>query len=747
MINTKRIHLPPAISALAGSSKSFANRLYRDQIRILNFIVRKYLKHKSLYRSGILSLTVLYVLRQFQKVFYPSYFSKNKAIPPIQNPTPNDNIALNSPKNEINPEFFSDLKKIVKIIIPGFWSKEFGTLILHTAFLVLRTLLSVYTASLDGEIVYNMVGLNIRGFIFGLCKWMLVSIPATITNSSLEYFQKLLSLQFRKRLTDNINDIYFKGRNFYAISNLDSRIKNIDQIIVVDVQKFCSSLTLLYSNLVKPSLDFVIYNSLLYRRIGPETLFAASAIIQLSTSLLRALTPPFGALVAQEQKLEGDLYFAHARTLANSEEIALWKGHLYEKQFVLNTYNRLIRHVDRVFKLHIFYGMVEDFVIKYLWGSIGFLTCAAPIFAHKWAVAHNFPEDTLIEDAVSNGLGGGIDISGDIVSSRARDFVTNRRLLLSASDSVGRIIYMYKDILILSGQTSRISQLLSVLDDVSHDRFVNTPITHSTIETPNLEKPLDISSSPVSSSGSLPEVDLSKRGSITITDHILFKKVPIYAPNGAVILKELSFAVFPGMNTLVSGPNGSGKSSMFRILGGLWPVYGGELHRPPSDMIFYLPQRPYMCSGTLRDQIIYPHSKDEMEQVKGISDDDLIDILKVVLLDGLVSREGGWDTVKEWRDYLSAGDMQRIAMARLFYHQPKFAIMDECTSSVSLEIERIIQSLWKYHNHILEFDGKGGYVFTQFKPEERIRLLNEKHKLEEQTKLYEDLERRLGRED
>ena len=86
-------------------------------------------------------------------------------------------------KVEVNREFFRNLIRLLKIVVPGWRSKEFRLLVGHSVFLVLRTLLSLYVAELDGRLVSSLVRGKGRDFLLGLVWWMIVAIPATFTNS------------------------------------------------------------------------------------------------------------------------------------------------------------------------------------------------------------------------------------------------------------------------------------------------------------------------------------------------------------------------------------------------------------------------------------------------------------------------------------------------------------------------------------------------------------------------------------
>ena len=81
-------------------------------------------------------------------------------------------------------------------------------------------------------------------------------------------------------------------------------------------------------------------------------------------------------------------------------------------------------------------------------------------------------------------------------------------------------------------------------------------------------------------------------------------------PNGTLLLKDVDLTIRQGESVLLRGPSGSGKTTLFRVLAGLWPFGKGRIGQPRDARVLFLPQKPYLPIGTLREVLSYPEAPD-----------------------------------------------------------------------------------------------------------------------------------------
>lgn len=436
-------------------------------------------------------------------------------------------------------------------------------------------------------------------------------------------------------------------------------------------------------------MDIGLYIFKLTSAIGAQGPAIMMTYLLISGLFLTRLRRPIGKMTVTEQRYEGEYRYVNSRLITNSEEIAFYNGNMREKQTIHATFKKLVDHLHNFIFFRFSMGFVDSIIAKYVATVVGYLVVSRPFLNLSHPRHMHSSHSELLEDYYQSG-----------------------RMLLRMSQALGRIVLGGREMTRLSGFTARITELMSVLKELNAGKYERTMVSQQEKESDMAEKLTLVPGS----------------GQIINKDNIIkFDHTPLATPNGDILIRDLTFEVRSGTNVLVCGPNGCGKSSLFRALGELWPLFGGQLTKPERGKLFYVPQRPYMTLGSLRDQVIYPDTYEDQRR-KNISDQVLKEYLDNVQLGHILDREGSWDSVQDWMDVLSGGEKQRMAMARLFYHKPQFAILDECTSAVSVDVEDFIyshcrtvgitlftvshrKSLWKHHKYYLHMDGRGNYEF------------------------------------
>ncbi|MCW8087199.1 ABC transporter ATP-binding protein/permease [Sabulicella glaciei] len=164
---------------------------------------------------------------------------------------------------------------------------------------------------------------------------------------------------------------------------------------------------------------------------------------------------------------------------------------------------------------------------------------------------------------------------------------------------------------------------------------------------------------------------------ITVTegdpDTLVFKGIEVAFANGTTVIQDATAEIHSGERVLIQGESGTGKSTLFRVIGGLWPWGAGEIVTPPRETMMFMPQRPYLPLGTLKESLSYPAGPDKYP------DEECHKALERV---GLVRLPERLHDEERWDRVLSLGEQQRLAFARLLLHRPAWIFMDEATAAL-----------------------------------------------------------------
>ncbi|KAK1440087.1 hypothetical protein QVD17_05912 [Tagetes erecta] len=570
------------------------------------------------------------------------------------------------------PYWFSDDKVQARIQLASVFALTLGTTGISVGFNFLGRDFYNALANKDQEQFTTQLSYYLAAFAGG--------IPIFVIR---DYARETLALRWRSWMTNYYMERYLKNQTFYQIQS-QSIIDNPDQRIVDDLSSFTGTSLSFSLTLFNAMVDLISFSNILFGIYPP--LFVVLLVYSVGgTAISIFLGKGLVNLNFMQEKMEADFRYGLVRIRENAESIAFYGGEENEIKLLLQRFRSAFENLTQL--------LISSRNLEFFTNGYRYLIQILPAAV----VAPMYFSGKIEFGVINQSVSAFNHILGDF----------------------SLIVYQFQAISAFSAVIDRLGEFDDILDNKSSNGPVEAlddiQLTYVNLEDSTFQpnNPLD-------------------------TQKLLeIENLTVLTPTTkALLIRDLSLTVCNNEHLLITGPSGSGKTSLLRAIAGLWRTGRGKItffakytRETASNGVnvadetnnvdkkskyrdfkgvFFLPQRPYMVLGTLRQQLLYPTWPDVsdstshkskstglipfLEDLSGSevvsaqplqpNTDELIKALEDVQLGYLLSRFGGLDTTNEWSSVLSLGEQQRLAFARLLLSKPDLVLLDESTSAL-----------------------------------------------------------------
>ncbi|GAM20368.1 hypothetical protein SAMD00019534_035430, partial [Acytostelium subglobosum LB1] len=609
-------------------------------------------------------------------------------------------------ENRYDWKLFKRLCHVVKILyssplIPS------GMVAVLLGLAIAQTYVSHFTGTLLSGVYSDLSSGNTHAFTRTMIFGFLILSAGAILDATIKFVVNAMSWLWRKTLCLALQRKYFDNNLFYRIMAFDTTVDNPDQRITSDIDQFTTLLANVVSQMITGPLVIAYYTYLTWRDMGWYAPAVVYVFFFLGYVANKFIMSPLVSLSFLQDKLEGDFRYLHLRVRSFAESIALQNlardplvsESIVEEEQARRQFDVLLNNKKKVILCQ--YGLTTSSdLFTYLSPLVNYIVIAIPLYmgTEKFIPISDVPIYSYNCIMLASGFSQYINVSTSI------------------SD--------------LSSYIQRISTMLEVCDQIQAKKY-EVPVPQDNAQENTISVAINDDGGRDNACGEM-KIDDS-------ASQIQLNSVSYFTPKGDSLFKNISLMVESGVNLLIMGPSGCGKSSLVRIINGLWPFFYGQIIKPANDSIFFLSQQPYLIYGSLEEQIIYPYTT----ATKRISRPALRELFNKVDIGYLIDREDEIlrrgdlnDLTHNWLSSLSPGEQQLISFMRLIYHRPRFALMDESTSSIPHAIEKRVydicrengittisvghrSSLIPYHQRLLTFTKNRSWTLQAIDPQQQ----------------------------